>query len=128
MATATVSRGTPPTEAEVREALRLRAELYPGDDPRKILANAVDAFGQFMHSPAWDVLESPDPRSADNLGDPGADDIWTSDLRPSEARDLMTAFEGGRGEAMAAAEAAIVDAFVVAALRFAERHPGAPRP
>jgi hypothetical protein len=122
----TGNRGTasprPPTEAEIREALRLRMELWPADNPRDQLREAITGYGDFLRSPAYDVLESPDePSDVD-----GPADIW-ADLRPSEARDLREAYEAATSIALTAAEGQIVEAMVKAALRFTRQHPHAPR-
>jgi hypothetical protein len=95
----TGNRGTasprPPTEAEIREALRLRMELWPADNPRDQLREAITGYGDFLRSPAYDVLESPDePSDVD-----GPADIW-ADLRPSEARDLREAYEAATSIAL----------------------------
>ena len=124
-ATADVPRGTiPPTEAEIREALRIRAEDYPGDDPRKPLLEAIESFAQVLTSPAWDALESPDPR--DGPRDPEPDDLW-ADLRPSEARDLRRLAGEAIAEAQHDAELLIRRKLEAAGLRFVELHPNAPR-
>ena len=79
-----------------------------------------------MHGPAYEVLDSPDAPLDPAEFPAEGDDIWC-DLRPSEARDLDRIYVEAVGEATAAAERAIVDAFVQAGLRFAEIHPNAPR-
>ena len=115
-----------PTEAEIREALHQRSAAHPSDDPLKALRAAVEDFGAFMSGPAFEVLESPDPR------DPGddyydIDDIWGRDLRPSEAKALELYFLEAVEQATSDALAAITDAYVDHALRFAAEFADAPR-
>lgn len=127
MATSTVPRSTTaPTEAEIREAIRLRCELWPTDDPRKPLREAIESFGDFMHSPAYDVLASPDEPPTEVAVALSADVVWV-DLRPSEARDLERLYREAADRAVADAEAVAIDAFAAAAVRFVELHPDAPR-
>ncbi len=115
---------TPPTEAEIREAIALRTTLYV-DNPVKHLREVVEDFGAFMHGPAFAILESSDPRGDEDPSE--ADDIWGNDLRPSEAKALMFYFQEAVERAVSDARAAIEAAFVDAALRFAAEFPDAPR-
>jgi hypothetical protein len=115
---------TAPTEAEIREAIRLRTELFPSDNPQKALRMAIEDFGSFMHGPAYNALENPDPRDEPSTAD--ADDIWT-DLRPSEAMDLERLYQEAVELAVHDVELLIARAFTAAALRFVELHPDAPR-
>ena len=73
------------TEAEIREVIGRRVAGYPNDDPTAKLREAVASFGDFLDNPAYDVLRSPDPRdqSRDH-----PEDIWSNDLRRSEAARL----------------------------------------
>lgn len=116
---------TAPTEAEIREALRLRVEAHPSDDPLKELRSAVEDFGAFMHGPAFEVLESPDSRDEKYVYD--VDDVWGYDLRPSEARALDFYYRQAVDQAVSDALAAITDTYVRAALQFAAEFPDAPR-
>jgi hypothetical protein len=127
MATATAPRATSaPTEAEIREAIELRCELWPQDSPTDKLVQAIGSYGDFMYGPAAEVLSSPDDLTPEPTERGGPGDIW-ADLRPSEARDLDRFYQVGLETALAACEAVIADAFTSAALRFAELHPDAPR-
>lgn len=114
-----------PTEAEIREAIEARCEHWPQDNPSTKLIEAIGAFGDFMYSPSYEILKSPDDlTSPSEASDPGQ--VWT-DLRPTEARDLDRLYEAALIRATERTEAAIVEEFVAAALRFAELHPDAPR-
>lgn len=117
---------TAPTEADIREALQLRPELWPNDNPTKHLGEVVVDFASFLTSPAFDALENPDSRAPEDLSN-AADDVWASDLRPSEAVRLREIAQEGIARATERAQAAIVDELVAAALRFAEEFPDAPR-
>jgi hypothetical protein len=114
---------TAPTEADIREAIAARATLWPNDNPRTALADAIEDFGSFMRRPVHLILDG-----INDVGMTEADeaDVWT-DLRPSEALDLERIYREAVEEAKEAVEAAIVDVMVAAALRFAEAHPDAPR-
>ena len=119
MTTATMAQ-TAPTEQEIREAIRLRIERYPEDNPLVALRDAVEGMADFMGGPAYDILGSPDEPPDTEIG------IWT-DLRPSEARVLDAIYKVAVEDAVTAAVLVITDQLVGAALGFARQHPDAPR-
>ncbi len=119
MTTATMAH-TAPTEQEIREAIRLRIERYPEDNPLEKLRDAVEGMADFMGGPAYDVLGSPDEPPDTEIG------IWM-DLRPSEARALDSIYRATVEAAVEDAVRVITDRLVEAALGFARQHPDAPR-
>jgi hypothetical protein len=116
MATATVSRGTPPTEAEIRQALVERVSR--SDSPHVKLGEAIDT--------AMDVVGYIELDMADDLSVPALSDLW-SDLRPSEARRLAEIVDEAKDRALEAAWEIIAEEAVQAALTFAAEYPDAPR-
>jgi hypothetical protein len=124
MATATATR-TAPTEAEIHQAIAVRTKLWPEDNPRNKLQEAIEAYGDFMYSPAFDVLGSPDLPPSEPR-DASTGDLWW-DLRPSEARDLEDLYRAAVQGALLNCEREITELLTGAALAFAERHPDAPR-
>lgn len=127
MATAKLYSGpmTAPTEAEIRQAIRLQSEAWPDDSPAAHLRDVVEDFGSFMHGPAYAVLDSPDPLDPDEPDSVG--DVWGRDLRASEAKALEFYYQEAFERAFSDGRAAIESAFVEAALRFAAEFPDAPR-
>jgi hypothetical protein len=121
MATATVSRGTPPTEAEIRQALAefVAEPMKHGDDsPRAKLDEAIDK--------AMDVVGYVHIDPVDEIAVTTCSDLW-SDLRPSEARRLAEIVAEAKDRALEAAWVVIVKEVTRAGLTFAAEYPDAPR-
>jgi hypothetical protein len=115
---------TAPTEAEILDSLRQRVERWPDDNPMTKLRDAIESLADFMHVPAYAILDSPDPLE-DRTAEAG--DIWGYDLRPSEARALDYHYREAVEHAMSDAQAAIDEVIVRHALAFAAEFPDAPR-
>ena len=120
MATATVPRGNPPTEAEIRALIESRSARYPTDSIEHRLERALDS--------AFDTIGyvSLDEQGQYDFGEAFLSDTW-GDLRPSEANRLGELIHEARVRAESRARAAIVEEVVAAALAFAAEHPDAPR-
>src|SRR3990170_953678 len=114
-----------PTEPEIREALRLRVELYPTDNPRNQLREAVEGYAAFLEGPGLH-LHYPGRPPFDDPEDSDPSDVWMN-LRPTEIKMLDAIAEKAIEEAITAAQAAIVEIMVAAGLRFAAEYPDAPR-
>jgi hypothetical protein len=123
-ATAPTLQG-PPTEAEIRETIRARLERFPSDDPRDQLRSAIEDIAGILTGPAYDALESPDPREPD--GNEWPLYLWSSDLRPSEAAILKRHGEAAEVAAFDRALAVIIDEVVAAALAAGQEGPQIPR-
>lgn len=115
---------TAPTESEIRTALRQRVEAYPADNPKDTLREAVRSWAATLISPAFDTLESIDPRDGPTSSEP--DDLWR-DLRPSEAVTLRDLARAAIERAIERCDAVILDELTAAGVRFAMEHPDAPR-
>jgi len=114
---------TAPTEQEIRAELNRRVTDYPHDDPREPLKEAIDAWASILTSPAYDILESPDPRDE---GDDSTE-LW-ADLRPSEAIVLRRLATEAIDRVFERCQELVTEEVVAAALAFAAEHPDAPRP
>ncbi len=121
-----MATATAPTEAEIREAIRARIENYPSDDPRTPLREAIKGLAGILRGPAYDTLESPDPRDGNGMAT-APEDLWSGDLRPSEALVLRRHGEAAVERAFERAMALIVEEIVAAALAAAAEIPDAPR-
>lgn len=114
----------PPTEAEIRDALRRRRDQFPDDRPDRRLRQALDGWFDPLTGPVFVALESADPR--DELHPPEAGELWT-DLRPSEAIVLRGLAQAAFERAFERCQAVITEEVVSAGLAFGAAHPGAPR-
>ena len=113
------------SEAEIREALRLRVELYKeSDNPLDELRMAVDGLAAFLQGPGLN-LHYPGPVPNDPE-DSDPTDVWMN-LRPTEIKVLDAIADAAVEQAIEAAHAAIVEVLVAAGLRFAAEYPDAPR-
>jgi hypothetical protein len=103
MTTATVPRGTAPTEAGIRAAIRAHLDRY-GD--------VMDGSDGMFHP--FDAIVDP------------ASTLW-ADLRPSEDLRLRAIIEEAERRAFDRCRGIIVDEATAAALAFAAEFPEAPR-
>lgn len=123
---------TAPTEAEILEAVQARLDASEGmggttgDGLRADLRLLCRDAAMWLRSPAWDVIESPDPRSDEDDFD-GRVSPWSRDMRPSEARKLMALTDAACERAAARCEAILLEEITAAGVAFATEFPDAVR-
>jgi hypothetical protein len=119
MVAATIS--SKPTEKELRQIIRDRADRYRNDSPRERLAEVIDKYCDPLG-----YVPIADEQDREDFAAKAFSDTW-ADLRPSEVERLDQLLTDARARAAERAEAVILEELVAAALTFADEHPDAPR-